>query len=126
LATIASLIDGGLSDAREHYALLLRARPKPFVLDDATIAHTKRVNGEGVEWCDVYDRQLERWSAERLTNAQQREVARLQGVSGELRVELARILELGDELGEGTIERQLSKSDLELGVEHLLRSDPKI
>ena len=126
LATIASLIDGGLSDAREHYALLLRARPKPFVLDDATIAHTKRVNGEGVEWCDVYDRQLERWSSERLTDAQQREVARLQGVSGELRVELIRILALADELGEGTIERQLAKGDLELGLEHLLRSDPKI
>jgi hypothetical protein len=126
LATIASLIDGGLSDAREHYEMLLKARPKPFVLDDATIAHTKRVNGEGVEWCDVYDRQLERWRSERLTDDQQREVERLQGVSGELRVELTRILELADELGEGTIERQLSKSDLELGLEHLLRSDPKI
>ena len=68
------------------------------------------------------------WSAgvrERLTGAQQREVARLQGVSGELRVELTRILELADELGQGTIERQLAKSDLELGVERLLRSDPQ-
>ncbi len=127
LATIASLIDGGLSDAREHYAMLLKARPKPYVLDDATIARTKRVNGEGLEWCDVYDRQLKRWrsDSERLTGAQQREVARLQRVSGELRVELTRILELADELGEGTIERQLAKSDLELGVEHLLRSDPR-
>jgi hypothetical protein len=126
LATIASLIDGGLADARGHYAMLLKARPKPFVLDDATIADTKRVNGEGLEWCDVYDRQLQRWLSERLTGAQQGEVARLQGVSGELRVELTRILELADELGEGTIERQLAKSDLELGLERLLRSDPKI
>ena len=63
------------------------------------------------------------WSAgvrERLTGAQQREVARLQGVSGELRVELTRILELADELGQGTIERQLAKSDLELGLEQLV------
>ena len=125
LATIASLIDGGLADAREHYAMLLRARPKPFVLDDATIAETKRVNGEGVEWCDVYDRQLQRWRSERLTGAQRREVERLQGVSGELRVELTRILELADELGEGTIERQLSKSDIELALEHLSRPDPR-
>ena len=105
--------------------MLLKARPKPFVLDDATIAETKRVNGEGLEWCDVYDRQLERWRSERLTGAQQGEVARLQGVSGELRVELTRILELADELGRGTIERQLAKSDLELGLERLLRSDLK-
>ncbi len=125
-ATIASLIDGGLADAREHYARLLRARPKPFVFDDATIAETKRVNGEGLEWCEVYDRQLERWRSERLTGAQQGEVVRLQGVSGELRVELVRILELAEELGRGTIERQLAKSDLELGLERLSTSDPKI
>ena len=35
---------------------------------------------------------------------------------------LTRILELADELGRGTIERQLAKSDLELGLERLLRS----
>ena len=58
LATIASLIDGGLSDARDHYAMLLKARPKPYVFDDATILRTKRVNGEGR---DVYDRQLRCW-----------------------------------------------------------------
>ena len=94
-------------------------------LDDATIAHTRRVNGEGLEWCDVYDRQLERWRSERVTDAQRREVARLQGVAVQLRLVLTRILELADELGEGTIERQLAKSDLELGLEQLLRSDPR-
>lgn len=36
LATLASLSDEGLRDAREHYATLLEARPKPHVLDDAT------------------------------------------------------------------------------------------
>jgi len=35
LPVIASLIDGGLRDGREHYAALLEARPKPYVLDDA-------------------------------------------------------------------------------------------
>jgi len=29
LAMVASLIDGGLSDAREQYETLLKARPKP-------------------------------------------------------------------------------------------------
>jgi hypothetical protein len=58
LPTIASLIDEGLRDGREHYATPLEARPKPYVLDDATIARTKRVNREGLEWCDVSDRQL--------------------------------------------------------------------
>ncbi len=70
LGTVASLIDGGLVDGREQYATLLQARPKPYVLDDATIERTKRVNGEAVEWCDVYDQPLLRWRAQRLTGAQ--------------------------------------------------------
>ena len=121
-AWLASLSDEGLREAREHYATLLEARPRPHVLDDATIARTKRVNGEGLEWCDVYDRQLARWQRRRLTGAQRDEVARLQGVQRELRAVLTLILELADELGRGTIERQLAKGDLELGLEFVLGS----
>ena len=115
-STIASLSDEGLRDAREHYATLLEARPKPHVLDDATIVRTKRDNGESLEWCDVYDRQLARWQRQRLTGAQREEVTRLQGVQRELRAVLTQILELAEELGRGTIECQLAKSDLELGL----------
>jgi hypothetical protein len=105
LASIASLSDEGLRDARQHYATLLEARPKPYVLDDATIARTKRVNVESLEWCEVYDRQLARWQRERLMGGQREEVARLQGVVRDLRAVLTRILELADELACGTIER---------------------
>jgi hypothetical protein len=38
---------------------------------------------------------------------------------------LTQILELADELGRGTIERQLAKSDLELGLEYLMRAHPR-
>lgn len=117
LPTIAMLIDEGLRDARGHYATLLEARPKPYVLDDATIARVNRVNAEGLEYCDVYDEQLRRWRSERLTDAQQRETVRLQNASRELRLVLTQILALADELATGTIERQLSKSDAELGLE---------
>jgi hypothetical protein len=41
------------------------------------------------------------------------------------RLVLTQILELADELGRGTIERQLAKSDLEIGLEYLLRSSPR-
>jgi len=99
LPTIASLIDEGLRDGREHYATLLEARPRPYVLDDATIERTKRVNREGLEWCDVCDRQLLRWRSQRLTDAQRREIARLEDVRRDLRLVLTRILELADESG---------------------------
>jgi hypothetical protein len=125
LPTIASLIDEGLHDGLEHYATLLTARPKPHVLDDATIERTKRVNREGLEWCGVYDRQLRRWRGQRLTDAQRREISRLEGAQRELRSVLTQILELAEELGCGTIERQLAKSDLELGLEFLLRADQR-
>lgn len=88
----------------------------------STITRTKRVNGEGPEWCDVYDRQLARWQRERLSGAQRVEVTRLQGVQRELRAVLTQILELAEELGRGTIERQLAKSDVELGLEFVLGS----
>ena len=120
LATLAGLTDEGLSDARAQYATLLRARPKAYVLDDATIARIKRVNGESVECCDVYEQQLGHWQAGRLTVVQRREVTRVLDATRALRQVHTEILELADELGRGTIERQLAKSDIELGLEHML------
>lgn len=38
----------------------------------------------------------------------------------ELRQVHTQIVELADELGRRTIERQLAKSDIELGLEHML------
>ena len=64
--------------------LALPRRPKPYVLDDATITRTKRVNGEGLECCGVYDEQLRR------------------------------------------CRRQLAESDVEVGLEYLLRADPQV
>lgn len=125
LPTIAMLVDEGLRDARERYATLLEAKPKPHVLDDATIARVKRVNGEGLAYCDVYEEQLRRWRSARLTDVQRREVARLESATRELRLVLSQILALAAELAGGTIERQLSKSDAEIGVEYLLRAHPR-
>jgi len=101
LATIARLIDGGLADTREQYATLLEARPKPWVLDDALVARSRRVNSEALDWCGVYDRQLARWLGQRLTPSQRREVIRLQGVQRDQRRVLNEILALLQELACG-------------------------
>lgn len=120
LAVIADLTDGGLRDAHEQYATLLEVRPKPHVLDDATVARLQRVTAESVEWCDVYEQQLQRWRAGPLTGAQAREVDRVMQATREARTVHTQILVLADELAQGTIERQLSKSDVELGLEYVL------
>lgn len=77
-------------------------------------------NGESVDCCAVYEQQLLHWQAGRLTVAQRREVARVLDATRELRQVHTRIVELADELGRATIERQLAKSDIELGLEYML------
>ena len=126
LPTLARLIDEGLADTSEQYATLLEARPKPWVLDDALINRSKRVNGEALAWCGVYDQQLKRWLGQRLTLAQRREVVRLQGVQRDQRRVLNEILALLDELAANTIDRQLAKSDTQLGLEYLLGFGPPL
>ncbi len=113
------LIDERLGDAKEHHATLREMRSKPHVLDDATVERVKRVNGESLEHCDLYEVQLRRWQSHSLDDAQQREVTRLQGAVSDLRLVLAQILKLADELAKGTIERQLAKSDTQIGLEYL-------
>jgi hypothetical protein len=126
LPTIARLIDDGLSDTSEQYATLLKARSKPWVLDDALVNRSKRINGEALEWCGVYDQQLKRWLGQRLTLAQRREVVRLQSVQRDQRRVLNEILALLDELAANTIDRQLAKSDTQLGLEYLLGFGPPL
>ncbi|MDX6705777.1 MAG: hypothetical protein QOI48_1623 [Solirubrobacteraceae bacterium] len=118
LATIATLIDQGLSDAREHYAMLFAAQPDPYAFDATTMARVKRANADSLALCDVYEQQLRRWRKQRLTDAQQHEVARLDSTTRELRLMLTEILALADELASSSTERQLSKADAELGLEH--------
>ena len=64
---------------------------------------------------------LARWRNEQPPNAQRRERDRLEGQIERLRSVLSDILELAEELQQGTLERVLAKSDLELGIEALRR-----
>jgi signal transduction histidine kinase len=121
LPLIASLIDGELADGQEHHASLLAVRDRPHVLDDATVERSIKLHTEQRDFLGVFAQQLARWRNERPTDAQRRELDRLEGQLERLRAILSAILELAQELRQGTIERVLAKSDLELGLEALLR-----
>ena len=95
------------------------------MLNDALVSRSKRVNGEALEWCDVYDQQLNA-PRQRLTPAQRGEVIRLQGVQRDQRRVLNELLALLDELAANTIDRQLAKSDALLGLEYLLGFGPPL
>ena len=121
LPLIASLIDGELADGQEHHATLRSVRDRPYVLDDATVERSIKLHAEQRDFLGVFAEQLARWRNERPTDAQCRELDRLEGQLERLRKVLSDILALAEELQQGTIERVLARGDLELGLEALRR-----
>ncbi|PEW58134.1 hypothetical protein CN448_31610 [Bacillus cereus] len=122
LPIIANLIDGQSSDAKEQYINLLEARNKPHVLDDATIQRTIRVYTEQLEFVWIFEEQLSKWiKEEHLIPIEQSEIERLQGQVQQLHHTLTDILALTEKLKEGTYEKVMKKSDLQLEIESLQR-----
>jgi hypothetical protein len=125
LAMIATHIDGMLQGDREQYETLLEAKPKPYVLDDLTVnrviaAFTTQRNDFG-----LFDEQLQRWQVGPLTDDQRREVERLVNQMRLLRENNEKVLQLCAELSKATIDKVMAKSDVELGLEMLMKGWPK-
>jgi hypothetical protein len=125
LMLIAYVLDGMLESATETGQALEEARPKPYVLDDATVNRVLRVytTQQNDRW--LYDEQLKRWGALLLTATQRQKVERLVSQLARLRQVIASNLTLANEMKGGTIEQVLGKSDAELGLEFLLRHLPE-
>src|ERR1700676_3027129 len=117
LPLIGSMIDGMLQDAEE----LLQASPKPHVLDDYTVGRVFEVFGSQKDDLWLFEEQLARWKMDKLSVGQRHEVDRLTEQVGRCRTVIDSIISLAEQLKEGTIEKVLAKSDLELGLEFLLR-----
>ena len=121
LATIARHIDSMVEADQEQLSTLQEARMRPYVLDDYTVTRVKRAFTTQREDFWVFEEQLRRWQALKLTVKQRAEVTRLQDQMAKLRQINSDVLALAEELSKGTIEKQLAKSDFELGLEALLR-----
>jgi len=122
LSLIASMIEGMLASAKEQYGTLQKAKKKPHVLDDYTVERVREVFTTHKHDLWLYDEQLTRWNRGTLTPVQRREVERLVGQMKQLHETITTILALAEELGKGTIEKVLTKSNIELGLEYLLGS----
>ena len=79
LPLIASLIDGELADGQEHPATLLAVRDQPYVLDDATVERSIQLHAEQQDFLGVFAEPLTRWRNEHPSDAQRRELDRLEG-----------------------------------------------
>ncbi|MGG1330512.1 hypothetical protein ABE222_28110 [Bacillus tropicus] len=122
LPIIANLIDGQYTDAQEQYVNLLETLNKPHVLNDAIIQRTIHVYTEQLEFVWIFEEQLSKWKKEeRLTPIEQSEIERLQGQVQQLHSILTDILAITEKLKDGTYEKVMAKSDLQLGIESLQR-----
>ena len=110
-----------LEAATENYETLQEARLKPHVLDDFTVQRVIDVFTTQQNDLWLFNEQLRRWKAGQLTATQRKDIERLVGQMAKLRQTITNILHLANELKEGTIEKQLAKSDAQLGLEYLIR-----
>lgn len=117
---IASMITASLNDTREHLGTLSKAKDRPHVIDDATINRVEQVHTEQMDYVEIYAQQIGRWRNERPSAAQARELDRMDNQNRQLRDITADVLALAGELRNGTIERVLGMSDIELGLRYLL------
>src|SRR5208282_2325238 len=117
---IASMISASLNDTREHLGTLSKAKDRPHVLDDATLNRVEQVHTEQMDYVEIYAQQIGRWRNERPSAAQARELDRMDNQNRQLRDITADVLALAGELRNGTIERVLGMSDIELGLRYLL------
>lgn len=117
-------IDGMLQTANENYITLQEAIPKPYVLDDYTVNRVIKAFTTQQADLPLFDEQLRRWQATKLTHSQNQEVARLLIQLGQLRETITKILTLAQQLKKGTIEAVLGKSDEQVGLEALMKPPP--
>ncbi len=122
LPTIAELIDGHYADSVEFVPITREALARPHVMDDSSVDHMERAYNEHVRWIEVYRAQLAYWRSGSLTTGQRSEVDRLVGVVDADSAIVDEILKSAAVIRAGTIERIMSKSDLELGMDALARA----
>ena len=123
LPFIASAIDEELEGVEEQWQTLLEGRSRPHVFDDALVDRIEQVYGEMLEDHWLWPEQLRRWSQLRLSATQKSEIERLKDQADKLKATLELILAFAKEIRPGTIDAVLRKSDLELGLEMLLRGE---
>jgi hypothetical protein len=121
LPKLAHHIDGMLQEAETQQGNLRQAQSKPWVLDDYTVKRVIEVYTTQQNDLALFDEQIRRWKAGQLTPQQRREVERLAGQMQKLHKTIADILAIAAELSKDTIEKQMAKSDEQLGFEQIMR-----
>jgi len=121
LPQIARDIDEQFANTQEQYETLLEVHEHPHVLDDATVGRFMRLITDELEFLPIYREQLVRWYQSRPAAGQAIELDRLTRQLDRWADLLGKQRNLAQEISAGTIDKVMAKSDLELGMEALLR-----
>ncbi len=112
----------GIAVTGHQLELLQPALARPGRLDDATVARIIRVHQDQAGDLVYFQNQADKWKGlPDLTAAQRAAVAGYEAALAQLRQVNSDVLAAADQLTRTTIEAVLAKSDLELGLEALLR-----
>jgi hypothetical protein len=112
----------GVEVTAGQLGLLAPALAEPYRLDDATVARIVRVHFDQATDLVLFQNQADRWNAmPGLDAAQRAAVAEYEAVIDELARLNAEVLAAAERLKPVTIEALLVKSDLEVGIEAVVR-----
>ncbi|MBU3154965.1 hypothetical protein LL037_08600 [Clostridium estertheticum] len=118
LPMMSTMISGQLEEAKNQYENLLKAQSKPYVLNDEIVESVIKVFSEQLDFICLYENQISKWHNEgTLTTTLETNLSKSQVQLQELSKVITNILALAAELKNGTIEKVMGKSDLELGME---------
>jgi hypothetical protein len=122
----AQHIREGIEVTAGQLGLLQPALARPYRLDDATVARIIRVHQDQADDLVLFQNQADRWTAAPgLTAAQPATVGEYEAAISELRRLNAEVLAAAEQLKPVTIGALLARSDLEVGIEALLRGWPR-
>jgi hypothetical protein len=125
LPLLASVIDGVLAGSQKQYQTFLSIQDGPHVLDDALVSRVINAYTTQRDGLWLYEEQLARWLAEPLTAAQRQEVTRLKEQLPRIQELSQAILGLMEKMKGGTIDQVLGSSDLEVGLDFLMKKRKK-
>ncbi|MBU3100845.1 MULTISPECIES: hypothetical protein [Clostridium] len=118
LPMMSTMISGQLEEAKDQYENLLKAQSKPYVLNDEIVERVIKVFSKQLDFICLYENQISKWhNEETLTANIESALPKSQVQLQELSKVITNILALAAKLKNGTIEKVMGKSDLELGME---------
>jgi hypothetical protein len=119
--TISDMVADALADSREHILTLMAALDRPYSLADEDLDRSRRVYTEQLEFVAIYTGQITRWRAVELSPNQRQIIDRIDADNAELLPLTWQVLALVETLRGSTIEAMMKMTDLELGLDAVVR-----